>query len=160
MKARYGVTTEELLVQAVKNSMERYPAQVSDLESVMQKMLGISTEDMSPSFTADMGIGNGGLFILSNKENLRGAGVLFYPGVLDQISAMCPDGFYLIPSSVHEVLIFPKNDNFTDREIDEIIENVNIFARKNMIQDLFHMLEILKEKFVDKAAALSIIKVK
>lgn len=125
IKARYGVTTEELHTQAIKNSMERYPAQICDLGSVMQKMLGIPTTDVSSDFMPDMGIGNSGLIVLSNEEVFRGAGTLFYPGVLDQVSAMCPNGFYIIPSSVHEILIFPKNADFADREIDEIIESVN-----------------------------------
>lgn len=125
MKARYGVTTEELHAQALKNSMARYPVQISDMESMLLKMAGFSVEDLPEISMDEMGFGNNGLIVLSNKEAFHGASVLFYPGVLDQVSAMCPNGFYIIPSSVHEILIFPKNADFADREIDEIIESVN-----------------------------------
>ncbi|MCD8013384.1 MAG: DUF5688 family protein [Lachnospiraceae bacterium] len=139
MKARYGVTTEELHDQALKNSESRYPVQVNDMGSVLEKMLGIDVPDMLENPMGVMGLGNSGLIVLSNQELFRGASVMFYPGVLDQVSAMCPDGFYMIPSSVHELLIYPKN-NITDREMDEIIENVNaeIVAPDEQLSDFVH----------------------
>lgn len=140
VKARYGVTTEELHAQALKNSESRFPVQISDMGSVLEKMLVTDAPDISEYPVDAMELGSSGLIVLSNQEIFRGASVLFYPGILDQVSAMCPNGFYIIPSSVHELLICPKNDYFTDREMDEIIESVNseIVRPDEQLSDFVH----------------------
>ena len=49
------------------------------------------------------------LYVLSNETLQFGAAALFYPGVIEKIGKNIPEGFYILPSSIHEVLILPKN---------------------------------------------------
>ncbi|MCD8154377.1 MAG: DUF5688 family protein [Clostridiales bacterium] len=134
MKARYGVTTEELHAQASKNSMARYPAQIIDCNGMMLNMFGISAADMPENLRDNIEIGSNGMIMLSNQEVHRGASVLFYPGLLDRISDMYPEGFYIIPSSVQEIIIAPKTEYITSREMDDIIEDANTVSLKPDLQ--------------------------
>ena len=54
----------------------------------------------------------GSLFILTNKDARFGANTMFYPGVLKKVRNLLGEDFYIIPSSVHEVLVI--RDSFVD----------------------------------------------
>jgi len=44
-------------------------------------------------------------YILTNRQRTYGASVILYPGVLSEIAEQLNSDFYMIPSSIHEVLI-------------------------------------------------------
>ncbi|MCD8076423.1 MAG: DUF5688 family protein [Lachnospiraceae bacterium] len=141
MQHRYGISMEELHDQALKNSEDRYPAQYLPMESfLMASVFGyLDPKNNMESLGELMPLGNGPL-ILSNQELLRGACTLFYPGVLDQVAERYPQGFYLAPSSVHEILIIPKNGLMSIEEADQMIQEVNQVAvsPEEQLSDLVH----------------------
>ena len=49
-----------------------------------------------------------------------GAAALFYPGVMDRLREMLGD-FYVIPSSVHELLLLPITADADPKNISEMI---------------------------------------
>lgn len=51
----------------------------------------------------------GPLFILTNKDARFGANTMFYPGVLKKVRNLLGEDFYILPSSVHEVLVVRKS---------------------------------------------------
>lgn len=53
------------------------------------------------------------LMVLTNDKGLNGAAAMFYPGQLDQVADGFHSDFFVLPSSVHEVLILP-DDKATD----------------------------------------------
>lgn len=61
--------------------------------------------------------------VLSNENTNYGAAVILYPGLLKSLAEKLGD-FYLIPSSVHEWLLYPAN-LFEREEICEMIASVN-----------------------------------
>lgn len=65
------------------------------------------------------------LLILTNREMSRGAGVVFLPGVLDAIQKKMPEGFYVLPSSIHECMIISKNMAGPQKELDEMVSGIN-----------------------------------
>ena len=47
------------------------------------------------------------LYVLSNESCFWGAAALFYPGMLSRLTELMDGDFYVLPSSVHEVLLLP-----------------------------------------------------
>ena len=45
----------------------------------------------------------------SNSSRIQGAACMFYPHVLDMIGEILKEDFYILPSSIHEVIILPKS---------------------------------------------------
>ena len=64
------------------------------------------------------------VFILSNRDMFWGAAALFYPGVMDRLREMLGD-FYVIPSSVHELLLLPITADADPKNISEMIWSAN-----------------------------------
>ena len=67
---------------------------------------------------------------LDNDSRLPGAGVLAVPELLHQISVGFNSGFYIIPSSQMELIVFPDNGIFF-KETEELIGIVDIIKEVN-----------------------------
>lgn len=65
------------------------------------------------------------MFVLTNDNGMKGAVAILYPDAMETIKAKIPGHFYMIPSSVHEVILLPDNGDMTEEEINGIINQVN-----------------------------------
>ena len=119
----YKMTADEVFEKAIKNTMVNYPAVLHDLgESVIQ-----GTEDCEnllelPSGRAPAGAGPG--FVLTNSRFFWGAGALFYPGIMDRIREVLGGDFYVLPSSVHELILIKVEDQ-DPQELADLVRSAN-----------------------------------
>lgn len=65
------------------------------------------------------------LYTMSCRDYRYGAATIFYPGVLAAIAESFGGDLYIIPSSVHEVLFFRKEEADEPWKLKEIICSVN-----------------------------------
>ncbi|MDE6055174.1 MAG: hypothetical protein K2G55_15780 [Lachnospiraceae bacterium] len=63
--------------------------------------------------------------MLSNKYRIEGATCVLYPMLLADICDKLKSSFYIIPSSIHEVLILPTDNTEEGENIRAIIKKVN-----------------------------------
>lgn len=109
----WDVTAEEVFAVAVENTRETL--YIEDLAAIMKKLMGGNIPE-------EMMVGEPLMIVLSNKNKINGAGVL--PSALTEINkryGKC----YLIPSSVHEMIILPDNGTLNKDEINSMIREVN-----------------------------------
>ena len=64
-------------------------------------------------------------YVLTNMEKQYGASMITQPEVLNKLNQLFPEGFYVLPSSVHEVLIVPDNGEVEPRRLGEMVREVN-----------------------------------
>ncbi|MBR1669417.1 MAG: hypothetical protein IJ695_01845 [Butyrivibrio sp.] len=68
----------------------------------------------------------GSIFVISNDSGNLGAGAAFYPGVMRQMSDAFECDLFLIPSSIHEMLIIPDPGAVVEPDaLKQIIREVN-----------------------------------
>lgn len=65
------------------------------------------------------------MYMLTNNKRFYGASSLVYDGILDKLSDLVGDDMYVIPSSVDEVFVIRKNDNYKLDELKALVEEVN-----------------------------------
>ena len=66
------------------------------------------------------------LFVLSNDKLINGATVITYPNVLKNIAEALECDFYIIPSSIHEVIILPDSISGAVSNLNSMIRTVNL----------------------------------
>ena len=111
----WNIEESELWELALKNMLELFPPQFTTLESIlMTKLYGSKKVDEEED----------GLLYLSNTSNFYGASCIFYPKVLENIRRKIQNDYYIIPSSVHEVLILLA-DSIGKEELNQMIQEVN-----------------------------------
>ena len=74
--------------------------------------------------TADRGNGDG-MFCLTNGEKMNGASLVLQDDLMQQIGDIVGGNFYVLPSSVHEVLIVPDNGTMELRDLSAMVYEVN-----------------------------------
>lgn len=63
--------------------------------------------------------------VLTNNRKIHGAACILYPGVLDGVAQNMGSDFFIIPSSVHEVILLPDIGYGDYEELREMIREVN-----------------------------------
>lgn len=66
--------------------------------------------------------------MLTNRWKNYGAAAALYEGQLQAVGEMFGENFYVIPSSVHEMLILPESRVPKREELDEMIKEINEIA--------------------------------
>ena len=67
-----------------------------------------------------------GMYILSNTLRSYGAACIAYPHILEMIGEILQRDYYVLPSSVHEVVIVPYSSGLDIRELDEMVREINV----------------------------------
>ena len=147
MMRQWGVHPEEVYQKAVENAVKSSPAVLMSMDDLMMEMMGLPFETKNllqlkegEKFPKD------GMYVLSNPMKLNGASVLAYPNLQEQLESVFPQGCYLLPSSLHEMIIIPKDLGMTPKEMGEMVRDVNQkeVARDEILSDRVY--EFDKEK--------------
>ena len=64
------------------------------------------------------------LYILSNKHKTQGASIIFNKALMTRIAEKIGK-YYILPSSIHEVLIVPAISGNSAKELAQIVKRVN-----------------------------------
>ncbi|HBA51090.1 MAG TPA: hypothetical protein DCZ91_25475 [Lachnospiraceae bacterium] len=63
--------------------------------------------------------------ILTNSKRNYGAACILYPGVLEEVAQRMGGSFYILPSSVHEVIFMPHDRMRPEEALKEMIYDIN-----------------------------------
>ena len=118
-----GINKDELFDKALLNTVKRYPAVLQDMIDVVRNGTDEPENLLDlPCTRAPAGAGPG--FALTNSKFFWGAGALFYPGVIDRIHELLDGDFYVLPSSVHEMIIMKVEDQ-DPQQLADLIRSAN-----------------------------------
>ena len=65
------------------------------------------------------------MYVLSNQLKNYGAACMVYPYVLDMLAEVLKENFYVLPSSVHEVIIVPESSQICLSELERMVREIN-----------------------------------
>ena len=79
----------------------------------------------SPEELDDMIPDTDPMYVLTNEGSVNGAACVLSPEAMDKVRDTVGDGVYILPSSIHEVIILPM-DRFDDPEkLADMVRSVN-----------------------------------
>ena len=110
----WGVTPEEVIQTAKENSKGDYTIQ--SMAEMIKSMMGLSKEDELPD-------GDAGMYVITNRKRLFGAYSVIE--AREQLREMFSEGYIILPSSVHEVLVIPMDEKTTVDELTTMVQEVN-----------------------------------
>lgn len=123
MAEDFGYNEDELMARAYMNTVEKCEPIFIGIDDV------IALKDISRAdnpMCEDIRINpNSKMYILSNTYQQDGAVVLFYPDMMRRIGELLGKNYYVLPSSVHEVLIVPEGNGFTLEMMRDVVKEVN-----------------------------------
>ena len=121
----WGITKEQLHKDAVQAANARSPVCLYDMEEVMaESIFSVKPENLF-NREEPLDIGMISIYILTNQEKLNGASVSVQDGVLEKVAELLGTNFYVLPSSIHELLILPDNGSMQLSELEAMVREVN-----------------------------------
>ena len=104
----WGVTFEELFETAQKNQVSTYEL-IDMLEIMRQLMSKEMPEEMVNQMINEISVGPK-QFVLTNFGRIFGGAMLLNTDVLKEVSQKLGESFYILPSSVHELILLTESD--------------------------------------------------
>lgn len=114
--------TETLMRLAEANTPRLFPLEILSMGRLLQEMLGGTFREENPGGSECRGEGD--VYVMTNQKRFQGACSLLYPGSLEQAARILGGSYYVIPSSVHEVLLIREEGQDPGR-LHEMIREVN-----------------------------------
>lgn len=116
----WDVTAEDLYLTARENTPVLFPYDFRNMCDVMQELMaGEEAEAFMPPVELLP------MYVLTNRCKLNGAAAMLYENLLKDLSDRIGRNLYILPSSVHEILLVPAMDVVSREELSEMVREVN-----------------------------------
>jgi hypothetical protein len=109
MLRRYGIDEEQLHQDAMAATANNRPASLRTMGDVLS---GVEMESTP-------------LWVASVDGGMNGACVIQYPGFLDQAAKTLGGDFFVLPSSIHEVLLYQDDGTIGRKDLEEMVQSIN-----------------------------------
>lgn len=117
----WNVTIDDLYKAALKNTPDLLHSKISSMAALFEKC-GVNVDgeevDLKDYVPSDM-------YVLTNESKLNGAACILYENVLYDFAQKLGADLYILPSSVHEVILLPKLSMFEKDELVNMVKEVN-----------------------------------
>ena len=117
----WNVTIDDVYKAALKNTPDLLHSKISSMAALFEKC-GVNVDgeevDLKDYVPSDM-------YVLTNESKLNGAACILYDNVLYDFAQKLGADLYILPSSVHEVILLPKLSMFEKDELVNMVKEVN-----------------------------------
>lgn len=117
----WNVTIDDVYKAALKNTPDLLHSKISSMAALFEKC-GVNVDgeevDLKDYVPSDM-------YVLTNESKLNGAACILYENVLYDFAQKLGADLYILPSSVHEVILLPKLSVFEKDELVNMVKEVN-----------------------------------
>ena len=113
----WDVPLDEIQNNAFHNAPALLPASFKPMQLVIDELMGTNYSEQEN--IEDL------MFVLTNSLRSFGAACILYDGMLDKISEEIGENFYILPSSIHEMIIVPESNSPSREHLNEMIAEVN-----------------------------------
>ena len=146
----WNIKTRELYLASIENMPRLFPACIRPIQDIICEMFektpipGIS---LSEDFTECPSMENisSSMYVMTSENGINGAGTLLYPTVLQNFASSIQSDLYVLPSSIHEVILVPAAAPFvsSQEDLSEMVHEINQshVAAEEILSDrayLFH----------------------
>lgn len=108
----WKINTETLYQHAKENTPRLFPTKIFPLTELFGE-------------TATDSLSSPPLYVITNPFQFLGATALLYPDTLSRCEKLIEDDFYIIPSSIHELIVLPQNQASSKEYLTALIQEVN-----------------------------------
>lgn len=113
---KFGITHEQLHNDAMKNAPLIRPAEIKGMEETLNEMQGGPVLEPDPDEI---------LFVAGVPDQNHGAAVIAYPNFFEDAAEKLGGDYFIIPSSIHEVLLVKDTGEMNARDLAAMIREVN-----------------------------------
>lgn len=130
----WEISLEEVYEAAKNNTPRLMGWEIKPMEEVIQEIVRQDFPiDEQPCYqTHRQGGGNPegegtglSMYVLTNRARINGASCMLYQDILEEFSKSIADDLYILPSSVHEVIIVPAKKRGQREHLEDVVREMN-----------------------------------
>lgn len=110
----WDVTDKEIYQRACQNTWKILPYEFKTMHAVIEEFAGEKETNEKDA-----------LYILSNRIRSYGAAAILYENRLEGIGDYLKENYYVLPSSVHEMIIVPESEAPGKEELSCLVKEIN-----------------------------------
>ena len=125
----WQTTVEELYERALQNTPKLQRYDIKSMRDVLGEMMlleemeGRSTKE-TEEYLKELP-DSVPMYVLSNKSRVQGATCILYPNILKDFAAAIRNDFYILPSSIHEIILLPAEGEEDVEALKNMVREVN-----------------------------------
>lgn len=119
----WNVTEDEIYNDALKNTPVLLAGSIMPMSKILSEIAGTAPVDNDEKVCEYTG--EDILYVLTNSSRVNGAACILYDNLLKKFANDVHSDLYILPSSVHEVIIVPKKNAFDKSELADMVREVN-----------------------------------
>lgn len=129
-------TIQELYELSVQNTCKLFPAAIRSMDEVIYDMLKqdlessgdeMPSDEILSSFLTDCKARDKQrMYVLTNEKGINGATCLMYNNILKDFAGKIGTDLFILPSSIHEVILVPYDKSITRESLSEMVKEVNL----------------------------------
>ena len=144
---QYGISAEQLHEDAMKSSPHVMIPEVSSIGALIDEMYQKNILMLTPDEremlqeTLQESSEMPTFFVVTNTERIDGAGVIFYPEFMDNMGELLGNDFFILPSSIHQMLVFPDDGQVDAEMLRDMVKEVNatqVAPAERLTNDVYH----------------------
>lgn len=117
MMEYYGVTLDQLKEDTEKVAPVTHPAVFRRLDLILKELSGgLFPEEESEKYP---------IYVVSTEAMNYGAAVICYPGFLQEAAEKLESDYFLLLSSIHEMILIKDDGNMNAEELSQMVREVN-----------------------------------
>ncbi|MBQ9157683.1 MAG: hypothetical protein IJ137_13035 [Eubacterium sp.] len=116
----WGIEAGDIYETAYHNTMRLFPPKFMEMNEYLEDHNMVSFSD-----TLSEGDNRIPMYIATNRQQVNGATVMVYDGFMEDFSLDHPGDYYILPSSIHEVILIPADRVENPSNLKDIVRDVN-----------------------------------
>ena len=140
-------STAELLALAKLNTPRLYPCSSYSMQDILREIDETESPWKKPEAEIEL-LPELPMRVLSNVKRTYGAVCMIYPGVLEKMAGECGQSFYILPSSVHEVIFLRDFVAGSESALRKMIMEINRtqVAPEEVLSDQLYYYDVLEKQ--------------
>jgi hypothetical protein len=100
------------------NMEEKQPVRIQSMIEVLTEMMGYVPAEMTAS-------DNGMMYVMTNETKINGAAAMILTDKLDEFAQDRGTNVFILPSSIHEILLVKDSGDMSVRDLENMVREVN-----------------------------------
>ena len=127
----WNVGEQELYVLAMENAPKLLKKTIKTMAEIIldfmdEKLMDSEENEITVKAAKEFGENPPiKMYVMGNKVKLNGAGVILYDRALASFAEYTESDFYILPSSIHEVILVPANEEVDEQSLLSLVREVN-----------------------------------
>lgn len=113
---KWGITVDDLQELAHINTRKLFPPALKSIDEVIEEPNDF--EDYESKDACPM-------YVLTNEKGIYGAFYILYKDVIRDFARLINSNLYILPSSIHEIILVPAEDGLEKEHLNRLILEIN-----------------------------------